>query len=119
MPLSRIKPVERRRWLGIAIRTVHLAGVALLAAQLYGAAEAAAGGWLTLLSGLALLVVERSDGRLHLDELAGAWALGKLVLVGAGLAWPAAALPLFWSILVVSALVSHAPRRLRHWKPGR
>lgn len=113
------KPAEWRRWLGIALRALHLAGVALLAAQLQGAPGAAAGGWLTLLSGLALLAAERADGRVFLDELAGAWVLVKLALVAAGLAWPAAALPLFWSLLAVSAVLSHAPRALRHWKPGR
>ncbi|MFO1273225.1 MAG: hypothetical protein U1F50_16375 [Rubrivivax sp.] len=112
------KPSAWRRWLGIAARAGHLAAVALLAAQLHGAPGAAAGGWLTLLTGLALLGAELADGRARLDELAGAWVLAKLALVAAGLAWPAAALPLFWAMLVVSAVISHAPREWRHWKPG-
>lgn len=113
------KAAEWRRWLGIGLRALHLAGVALLAAQLHGAPGAAAGGWLTLSSGLALLAAERADGRVFLDELAGAWVLLKLALVAAGLAWPAAALALFWLTLAVSAVLSHAPRDLRHWRPGR
>ena len=116
MPAGRVKPAEWRRWLGIVLRAVHLAGVALLAAQLFGAAEAWAGGWLTLLSGVALLVAERADGRVYLDEVAGVWVLAKLALVAAGLAWPATALPLFWTMVVVSAVMSHAPRPMRHWK---
>ncbi len=113
------KAAEWRRWSGIVLRAAHLAGVALLAAQLLGAPGAAAGGWLTLLTGVGLLGAELADGRVRLDELAGAWVLAKLALVAAGLAWPAAALPLFWVMLAVSAVLSHAPREFRHWKPGR
>jgi hypothetical protein len=31
---------------------------------------------------------------------------------------PARAPAVFWVVLVVSALSSHAPRGLRHWRPG-
>jgi len=114
------KAAEWRRWLGILLRAAHIAGVALLAAQLMGAGgTATAGGWLTLLTGVALLVIELADARVRLDELAGAWVLAKLALVALGLALPSLALPLFWLLLVVSALLSHAPRALRHWRPGR
>jgi hypothetical protein len=43
----------------------------------------------------------------------------KLALVAAMAAWPGAALPLFWALLVLSAVVSHAPKGLRHWRPDR
>lgn len=113
------KPPEWRRWLGIALRAAHLAGVVLLGAALLGAPLAAAGAGLTLASGLALLASELADRRIALTELAGAVVLLKLLLVAAMLAWPAAALPLFWALLGLSALVSHAPKGLRHWSPWR
>lgn len=113
------KPAEWRRWLGILLRTAHLAGVVWLGAALLGAPVGSGGGWLTLLSGLGLFASEWVDGRISPRELAGAVVLAKLVAVAAMLAWPAAALPLFWAVLVTSALSSHAPKGLRHWRPGR
>lgn len=112
------KPPEWRRWLGIGLRTAHLAAVALLAAQLLGA-PVALGAAATLASGLGLLASELVDRRVHLLELAGATVLLKLAIVGAMLLWPAAAPALFWAVLVLSAVTSHAPKGLRHWRPGR
>lgn len=113
------KPPEWRRWLGIGLRAAHLAGVVLLGASLLGAPVGTAGAALTLASGLALLASELADRRVVLTELAGAVVLLKLALVAAMLAWPVAALPLFWGLLALSALVSHAPKGLRHWRPRR
>jgi len=112
------KPSEWRRWLGIALRSAHLVGVTLLGATLLGA-PVPFGAALTLASGLGLLASELIDGRIALTELAGAVVLLKLALVAAMWAWPAAGVPLFWGLLVVSAVVSHAPKGLRHWRPGR
>lgn len=112
------KPSEWRRWLGIALRSAHIAGVVLLGASLLGAPVGTAGALATLLSGLGLLASELIDRRLALNELAGAVVLLKLALVAAMLAWPGAALALFWALLVLSAVVSHAPKGLRHWRPG-
>lgn len=113
------KPPEWRRWLGIALRGAHLAGVVLLGAGLLGAPVGVAGGVLTLASGAGLFASELADRRIALNELAGAVVLLKLVLVGAMAAWPAAAVPLFWALLGLSAVVSHAPKGLRHWRPRR
>jgi len=107
-----------RRWLGIVLRTAHLASVTLLGAALlgaplsiFGAAAASAA------SGAALLAVECADGRIRLLELAGTVALAKLALVAWMALAPAAAGALFWAVLVVSGVSSHAPRALRHWRP--
>ena len=113
------KPAEWRRWVGIVLRTAHLAGVVWLGAALLGAPVGAGGGWLTLLSGLGLFASELVDRRISPTELAGAVVLAKLVAVASMLAWPAAAPGLFWTLLVVSAISAHAPKPLRHWRPGR
>jgi hypothetical protein len=113
------KPAEWRRWLGILLRTAHLAGVVWLGAALLGAPVGPGGGWLTLLSGLGLFASELVDGRIAPWELAGAVVVAKLGIVVAMLTWPAAALPLFWGLLLLSAISSHAPKGLRHWRPGR
>ncbi len=92
------RPAAWRRWLGIVLRTAHLAAVTVL--------------------GAALLAIECADGRIRLLELAGTVALAKLVLAAWMVIVPAHAAALFWILLVASALSSHAPRALRHWRPG-
>jgi hypothetical protein len=115
------KPPEWRRWLGIALRTGHIAGVVMMGAGVLGAVPRSLtfGTALVLASGLALLAAELIDGRVHLDELAGAVVVLKLVIVGWMAVDTARAQFLFWALLVLSTVVSHAPRRVRHWKPGR
>jgi hypothetical protein len=114
------KAAAWRRWLGIGLRSAHLAAVTLLGAALLGAPVATAPAAIfTAASGAALLVLERLDGRILLGDLAGAVSLAKLAVV-AWMALDAARAPLiFWCVLVASALSSHAPRSLRHWRPGR
>jgi hypothetical protein len=111
------RPAAWRRWLGIVLRTVHLVGVTMMGAALSGApTNYHAGALLTLVSGVALLFSELADRRVQLGELAGVVVLLKLAVV----TWIAFderhALPLFWALLIVSAVVSHAPRGLRHWR---
>lgn len=113
------KPAEWRRWVGILLRTGHLAGVVWLGAALLGAPVGTGGGWLTLLSGLGLFASELLDRRVALSELAGLVVLAKLAVVAAMLRWPAASPGLFWALLVVSGISAHAPKPLRHWRPGR
>lgn len=116
----RAKPAAWRRWMAILLRTGHTAGVVLLGAALYDAAVPhGVGGALTLVTGIALMAMERADGRIRFTELAGAFSLAKLVAV----VWMAldgtAARTVFWVLLVLSGIVSHAPRPVRHWRPGR
>lgn len=111
---------EAERWLALALRTVHLAGVVALGAALMGAPVArAAGGIVVVASGAWLLVQDLRAGRLAVGELAGAVVIAKLLAV----AWVAWAdrytLAVFWCLLVVSSLSSHAPKRWRHWAPRR
>lgn len=118
-PARSAKPAEWRRWVGIVLRSLHLAGVVWLGAALLGAPVGEGGGWLTLASGVGLLASELVDRRVALGELAGLVVLAKLAAVAAMLRWPVAALPLFWVLLGVSAISAHAPKALRHWRPRR
>lgn len=115
------KPSEWRRWLGIGLRTAHLMGVVWMGAGMMATPMQAGGpgAWLTLASGLALLLSELIDGRIALSELAGAVVLVKLAAVAWMALGGAGALPLFWAVMAVSAISSHAPRDLRHWTPRR
>lgn len=114
------KPAAWRRWLSIALRAAHLASVIGLGAALLGAPlPLLQAGAAVLASGIALLAVEIADGRLRCSELAGLVALAKLAVAAWMALDPARAASLFWGVLVVSAVSSHAPRHWRHWRPGR
>jgi hypothetical protein len=109
-----VRELPGRRWLNLSLRTVHLAGIVLLGAALLGAGEAGTAAWLTLISGLAMFAGDAWANPAHLREVAGFGVLAKLALVSLMVAHPASALPVFWAILVLSTLLSHAPGALRH-----
>ena len=120
MALDDGKPAAWRRWLGIMLRTAHLCAVTLLGAALLGAPASTAGAaTFTALSGAGLLMIERFDGRILLGDLSGWVSLAKLAVVAWMAIDPARAPVVFWVVLAVSAISSHAPRGLRHWRPGR
>ena len=116
MPRQRnsVRDFPGRRALNLTLRTVHLAGVVLLGAALLGGTSPQAGIWLTLASGAGMFAGDLWANPAHVREAAGAGVVLKLLLVAAMAAWPASALTLFWAILVLSALLSHAPGSLRH-----
>jgi hypothetical protein len=103
-----------RRWLNLSLRTIHLAGIVLLGAALVGAGEVRTAAWLTLISGLAMFAGDIWANPAHLREVAGFGVLAKLLLVAVMVAHPSLALAIFWAVLVLSTLLSHAPGALRH-----
>ena len=109
-----VRDFPGRRWLNLGLRTVHLAGIVLLGAALLGAGKAGTAAWLTLISGLAMFAGDAWANPAHLREVAGFGVLAKLALVALMVAHPASALPVFWAILVISTLLSHAPGAIRH-----
>ena len=109
-----VRDFPGRRWLNLSLRTAHLSGIVLLGAGLLGAGNVTAGAWLTLISGLAMFAGDAWANPAHLREVAGFGVLAKLALVSLMVAHPASALPVFWAILVLSTLLSHAPGALRH-----
>lgn len=108
------------RWLAVALRTLHLAGVVGVgAAVVAGQPVTVAAAALTFVSGLALLVADLLAGRIALHELAGLVVVIKLALVG----WMALdarqAAWIFWTLLGASSVSSHAPKGFRHWPTKR
>lgn len=107
--------LSMRRWLSIALRTLHLVGVVLAAIAFLGNGEhAVAGVVLMLLSGFALFALDWWGRPGYWREVAGAFILVKLLLLGAMLALPGVAALLFWLLVVTSSVVSHAPHDFRH-----
>ena len=52
-----------------------------------------------------------------LVEIAGLSMIAKLVPLWVALHWPEARAELYYAVIVLSALVAHAPAPLRHWSP--
>jgi len=104
-----------QRWLGVALRGLHLVAVIVLGAAMLGAPVA--GGRAAIgvaATGLAMLALDTWSKPSHLREASGIAVLVKLALV----AWMAAdesvRAVLFWLIVAGSAVSSHAPARFRH-----
>jgi hypothetical protein len=104
-----------RRWLSIVLRALHLAGVVLCAVGILGIGTPSPGAVaLMLATGIALYALDLWQHPRLWREVAGLFVLCKLVLVAAMALVPAAAVALFWLLLLSSAVVSHAPHGFRH-----
>jgi hypothetical protein len=106
-----------RRWLIVVLRSLHLVAVIALGALLLGAPADPA--WpfgavvsTVLATGLVMFVLDLIADRQHLRTVAGLSVAAKLALVS----WLAidSAVWQFWAIVVISAVVSHAPASFRH-----
>lgn len=104
-----------RRWLTIALRSVHLAGVVLVGAAVLGAGvDRHAAGMVMLFTGLALYALEVWSNPAHFGELAGVFIPLKLLLVLVMVLYPENTAAIFWVLLIASSVVSHAPGNFRH-----
>ncbi len=105
-----------RRWVLVALRTLHLVaalvlGAAVLSAPLTASASAAG---VVLATGLAMFALDLISRPSHLREVAGLAVIVKLALTGWMVVQPALAMWIFWAIVVVSGVISHAPKGFRH-----
>tara|TARA_Y100000310_G_scaffold151157_1_gene150683 strand:+ start:163 stop:606 length:444 start_codon:yes stop_codon:yes gene_type:complete len=107
-----------QRWVNIGLRTVHLVGITVLGASLLtiedqylrqGAALA------VLASGLGLAALYTFSNGTWLIQLSGQAVIAKLALVAAMIIWPACALVLFFVVIGLSTMISHAPASVRHY----
>ncbi len=118
MPRMRngIRDFPGKRWLNVGLRTAHLSAVVLFGATLLGAGDIAGSALLVLVSGLAMFVIDLWANPAHLRELAGFGVVVKLGLLALAAIHPEMALAMFWIILVLSTLLSHAPGGIRHYR---
>jgi len=104
-----------RRWLSIALRSLHLAGVVLAGAGIFGnGAHLAFGIALMLPTGFALYGIELLRHPDCWREVAGLLTPLKLAALAVMMLAPEFAGPLFWLLLIASSVVSHAPWEFRH-----
>ncbi|MDX1594243.1 MAG: hypothetical protein R3298_08340 [Gammaproteobacteria bacterium] len=109
-----------RRWVNISLRTVHLVGVAGMGGGwLYGAdpADWRPYLWLTLASGLAMVLVELAATCLWLLQLRGLAVVAKLLLVAFAVYRPESMPWVLVAAIVLSSVFAHAPADVRYFSP--
>ncbi len=109
-----------RRWVNIALRTVHLLGVAGMGGGwLYGADPEAWRPylWLTLASGTAMVVLELAATCLWVLQLRGLAVVAKLALIGLDAPFPESTPWVLAAVIVLSSVFAHAPADVRYFSP--
>ena len=109
-----VRDFAGKRWLNLGLRTLHIAGIVLLGAALLNGTDASLGAIITFASGLGMFASDTWANPLQLREVAGFGVLVKLGMVAWMALQPTLAVNIFWLILVISTLLSHAPGALRH-----
>ncbi|PWV64471.1 hypothetical protein [Plasticicumulans acidivorans] len=115
---SRARSLPGQRWLNIALRTLHLCGIAGIGGGFLYAADAELWRgwlWLTLLSGLGLVALSVWSEGVWLLQVRGQAVMLKLLLLAAVDVWPQATPWLFLLVIVISSVVAHAPGRVRYY----
>jgi hypothetical protein len=106
-----------RRWLSVILRSLHLVAVTLLGAAIHGAPfniPTSMFALATLISGGVMFVMDLTGRRDHWREAAGLGVIVKLGLIALLAIVPQMEKTIFWSVLIWSAMFSHAPAAVRH-----
>ncbi|WP_019622675.1 hypothetical protein [Amphritea japonica] len=108
-----------KRWISIALRSLHLVGIAGLAgAYLFNQPQSV---WFPYLivgvgSGVLMVAKELYVDTIWLYQLRGQLVLFKLLLLAAGIYWFAQ--PQAWIyilVILISGIISHAPGKIRYY----
>jgi hypothetical protein len=113
----RYRDFPGKGWLINGLRALHMVGVVGIGASLVARLPASAwDGYVLLLaaSGIAILLLDWWSNPAYLRQVNGISVVAKLALLGWFLLRPEHREPIFWTILLFSVLVSHAPGKLRH-----
>lgn len=101
------------------LRALHLIGVVGTGAAVLGESSHSVASWyvgLLFASGLLIAALDRWSDPAYFNQLNGQLVLLKLVILCV-VGWLAGiSTMLFWLVLVASAMMTHAPSRLRHRK---
>ena len=106
-----------RRWLAVVLRGLHLVTVILLGAAVLGQASQLGShdaGVAVLISGILVWTLDIWSKPEHLRQWAGLSMFIKLGAIAAMVLWPPFYVPLFWLVVVWSAVFSHAPGSFRN-----
>ncbi|MDO8989833.1 MAG: hypothetical protein Q7U91_09385 [Sideroxyarcus sp.] len=112
-----LRDFRGRRWLSVFLRSAHLVAVIAFAAVLLQATPTPLqelNGSAVLLTGVLIWLLDLWHKPGHLVEGAGLSMLLKLALIAWMILSPDLRVPLFWIIVVWSAVFSHAPSSFRN-----
>lgn len=119
---SRYRFLPAQRWINIALRGLHLIGIAGLAGGfLFDLPESrwVAYWYLTLATGTLLTALYLWTDTGWLLKLKGQAILAKLALLALAYAYPAWRAEFFVLVILLSAFFAHAPDRVRSYDWGR
>jgi hypothetical protein len=108
-----------QRWLNVSLRSLHLVGIAGIGGGFLfdQAPETWAAYWhLTVISGVALTALYLWGSVGWLFELKGLSIVVKTLLLGVALLVPSLRAELFLLLIVLSALIAHAPGAVRGYR---
>lgn len=118
---QRSRQFAGKRWCKIFLRTLHLFGIAGIGgAYLYHApaADWQPFLWLTLTTGIAMVLVELWSHGIWILQVRGLAIALKLTLLGLATGLPTAADPwLIFVVICISGVIAHAPSAQRYYSP--
>lgn len=109
---------EIRRWSKITLRTLHIIAVAGVGGGILFGLEQSLWlhyWWLSVVSGVLLVLFDALANPVWLMQLRGLSVYIKLVLLVCLWKFPAWDIALLLAIIVLSAVISHAPSKLRYY----
>lgn len=114
------RPLSGKRWLDIALRSLHLVGLlGVGGGMVYDVAmsEVLPWLWLTALTGLAMVSLSLWSNRRWLRQLRGIAILVKLVILALIPLFPEQGVGLLIGVTLLSGVVAHAPGSVRYYSP--
>ena len=109
---------DTKRWIKISLRTFHLLAVAGVGGGLIFGVEKTLWlnyWWLALASGSLLMLIDMISNPVWVVQVRGLVVFLKLILLAFLGSYPAWDSHLLMFIIVISAVISHAPGKLRYY----
>ena len=107
-----------KRWSKISLRTLHLLAVAGIGGGILFALEKDLWinyWWLALVSGVLMMVMDIAANPVWIVQVRGVVIIIKLILLALMVSYPAWGSFLLLVIIAISAVISHAPGKLRYY----
>lgn len=107
-----------KRWSKISLRTLHLLAVAGVGGGILFALEKDLWinyWWLALVSGALMMVMDIAANPVWIVQVRGVVIIFKLILLALMVSYPAWGSFLLLVIIIISAVISHAPGKLRYY----
>jgi len=111
---------EIRRWSKITLRTLHIIAVAGVGGGIIFGLDQSQWlhyWWLSVITGFGLVLIDALANRVWLIQVRGLSVYIKLALLVCLWKFPAWDIALLLTIIVLSAVISHAPSKLRYYSP--